>query len=269
MKPRFIFSAILAIGLGLPVASAQASMCPEKPIRFAHYEFGLAYSSGYGGIDDDIQKELERRSGCKFEISVRPRARTWLDLEYGGLDMAGSGVQTAGRDKFAWFFHYLLEDNVVVLGPKVPQDVHSTEQFLAVPALTLGGVRSYRYSPHYDTFVDQLIASKRHTDISDPGGLYKMFDAQRFDAFITNPILYLYYVKQLKLPAPKRIESWDRAGPTPSGLVLSKRNFTEAQARQWGALIHSMLSDGTVQKIVVKHMGPELGAKSIYRASGR
>ncbi len=254
--------------LGLVTAQSK-TLCLEHPIRFAHYEFGLMYSTGYGGVDDDLQKELERRSGCQFEVSVQPRARTWRDLENGSIDMAGSGVQTVARDNFAWFYHYIFEDNLVVLGPKVPPDMHSFSKFLADPKLNLGGVRSYRYSPYYDPYVDQLIANRRHVESADPGVLYRMFAIQRFDAFITNPILYLYYVKQLKLPAPTRVEDWDPGGPTPSGLVLSKKSFSAEQAAQWGALIQKMLADGSIQKITVKHMGAELGANAVYRPPSR
>ncbi|OYT92917.1 MAG: hypothetical protein CFE43_06485 [Burkholderiales bacterium PBB3] len=144
--------------------------------------------------------------------------------------------------------------------------MHNFAQFVADPKLTLGGVRSFRYSPYYDPYVDQLIAKRRHVESADPGALYRMFAIPRFDAFITNPILYLYYVKQLKLPAPARVEDWDPGGATPSGLVLGKRSFTKAQSAQWGALIHKMLADGSIQKITVKHMGAELGAKAVYRA---
>ncbi|OYT92918.1 MAG: hypothetical protein CFE43_06490 [Burkholderiales bacterium PBB3] len=103
-------------GLGVAgLAAAQdKSMCLDRLIRFAHYEFGLIYSSGYGGIDDDLQKELARRTGCQFEVSVRPRARTWTDLKSGNVDMAASGIQTPERDTYVWFHHYIVEDNVVV-----------------------------------------------------------------------------------------------------------------------------------------------------------
>ena len=265
MKRLVFCVGVLFAGLWQAAGAAEPSMCPEQPIRFAHYEFGLIFSSGYGGIDDDFQKELARRSGCSFEVSIQPRARTWLELERGTVHMAGSGIQTPARDKFAWFYPYVVEDNVMVLGPKVPKDVRTFEQFLTNPKLTLGGVRSYRYSPYYDGFVDQLIAANRHTDIADPEGLFRMFGVQRFDAFITNPILYLYYVKQLGLPAPQRAEDWDPAGPTPSGLVLSKAAFTEAQAEQWQALVEKLLADGTVRRIVVRHMGEKLGPSTVYQ----
>lgn len=265
-RSRHWLSALLGLWLNASVAAADPSLCLDRPIRFSHYEFGLIYSAGYGGIDDDLQQELARRSGCRFETMVWPRARTWTSLRTGELDMAGSGIPTPERDAYTWIFPYILEDNVVVLGPQVPAHVHSFEAFIRQPGLTFGGVRSYRYSPYYDRYVDTLIASRRWHEAVDPGALYRMFTVPRFDAFITNPILYLYYVKKRNLPAPARIEDWDPAGPTPSGLVLSKASFTPAQARRWEALLNQMLADGTVERIVIRHMGPEYGPATVYRA---
>lgn len=242
-------------------------LCPKHPIRFAHYEFGLIYSSGHGGIDADVQQELQRRSGCAFELSVLPRARIWKNLAEGDLDMAGSGIQTPERDKFAWFAHYLLENNVVILGPKTPKDMHNFDAFLANPNLLLGSVRSYSYSPYYDSIVTRLSKTNRTLQMAEPDNLYRMFEAGRIDAFITSPILYLYYVKQFKQALPARIEDWDPAGPSPSGLVLSKKTFTESQAQQWQSLIEQMLSDGSLLKIVSKYMGTELGPQTVYKAS--
>ena len=262
---RYLKILVCLAGLLGVYAQAQSTMCPERPIRFAHYEFGLIYSTGYGGIDDDLQKALAKRSGCKFEVSVLPRARAWLLLKAGGLDMVGSGIQTPERDQFAWFYHYILEDNVVVLGSRVGREVRTADQFLADSSLKFGGVRSYRYSPYYDAMVDSLIASGRVNEVPDPDAVFRTFERGRFDAFITNPILYLYYTKVLNLKLAKRLEDWDPAGATPSGLVLGRHAFTEAQAKQWEALISNMLQDGTILKIITKHMGPELGGKTVYR----
>ncbi len=260
-----LLAGLLGATLSAGAWAKDTTMCLDRPIRFSHYEFGLIYSTGYGGIDDDLQQELARSSGCRFETMLWPRARTWQALRTGELDMAGSGIQTAERDTFAWFFPYIMEDNVVVLGPRVPADVHSFDEFMRRPGLTFGGVRSYRYSPFYDRYVDELIAARRLNEAADPGALFRMFTVPRFDAFITSPILYLYYVKKRNLPAPPRIEDWDPAGATPSGLVLSKASFTPAQARKWGALVNQLLADGTVERIVVKHMGAEHGPATVYR----
>jgi polar amino acid transport system substrate-binding protein len=236
----------------------------EHPIRFAHYEFGLLFSEGTGGIDDDVQQELERRSGCKFLIDVRPRARIWYELEGGTLDMAGSGVETPARDKFAWFASYVVEDNQVHISSKVPVSIKSFEDFIDRTNLTIGGVRSYSYSPYYDRQVEKLTSIGRFTGAVDPTMLYRMFELGRFDIFIASQMLSLHYFKVLKMPVP-RIESWDSGTPTPSGLVISKRSFTPQQAAGWRKLIDQMLLDGTVKKILVRHMGKDWAPRGEYQ----
>lgn len=66
--------------------------------------------------------------------------------------------------------------------------MHSFAEFMRRPGLTFGGVRSYRYSPYYDRYVDELIAAKRWNEAA-PGALFRMFTVPRFGAFITSPIL--------------------------------------------------------------------------------
>ncbi len=136
---------------------AQAgSLCLDRPIKFSHYVQGLLFTEGVGGIDDDVQQELERRSGCKFLVDVRPRARIWYEMEGGTVDMAGSGVETTARDKFAWFAFYIVEYNKVYVGPRVPTSIKSFEDFIDDTNLMIGGVSSYSYSPYYDQQVQKL-----------------------------------------------------------------------------------------------------------------
>jgi polar amino acid transport system substrate-binding protein len=264
MSPRkFVafFSLLCSAWAG---AAHAGPLCLDRPISFAHYEFGLLYSEGYGGIDDDVQKELAKRSGCAFETSLRPRARIWVELERGTLDMAGSGVQTPARDKFAWFAHYVVEDNHVHIGPNVPASVKSMEDFIADPKLILGGVRSYSYSPNYDRQIQTLMDAKRFYSVNDPIMLYRMFDMGRYDIFIASQFLSLHYFKILQLKPPKRVQDWDQDRPTPSGLVVSKKTFTPEQAEGWQRLIAQMLADGTMRKILVKHLGEEQGPPAMY-----
>ncbi len=254
-----------ALFFSMNAFAQKESLCLDRPITFAHYDFGILHTEGEGGIDDDILAELERRTGCKFKISFEPRARIWKSLESGTLDMAGSGVQTPARDQFAWFSHYVVEDNQVTVGADVPESVKSMEAFLANPKLKFGGVRSYSYSPYYDKAVQQLIEEKRFYEVNNPKSAYEMFRKNRFDAFISSQFLLFYYIKKLKLEMPTRIEDWSsQEGPTPSGLVISKKSFTEKQGKGWQELIEKMIADGTVKKIAIKHMGEKMGAASVY-----
>ncbi len=256
---------LLAMMASASVSATPAGLCPKGgPIRYAHYEFGLLYTPEFGGIDEDIRRELEKRSGCRFQTSLRPRARIWLDLARGDLDMAGSGIQTSERDTFAWFAHYVLEDNQVVLGPRVPAELRDWSAFQAEPALKLGGVRSFSYSPFYDEQVDAIARQGRFVPVSDVRTLYRLFAHGQLDALIGSQFLIGHYQKHLKLP-PLRIEDWDPAPATPSGLVISKRRFTAAQARAWKALMREMLQDGTVLRIVSQYLPKEQAARLVYQ----
>lgn len=244
-------------------ARAAGPLCPEQPIRYAHYEFGLLYSEGAGGIDEDVRAELERRSGCHFQVVLQPRARTWLELESGALDMAGSGIQTPARDGFAWFAHYVFENNHVVLGPRVPPGLHSMAEFLATPGLRMGGVRSFRYSPFYDQAVDALMRQGRFAQEADTNSLHRLFERQSIDAFIASTFLTQF--RQLRTAEALRIEDWDPADASPSGLVLSKRSFSAAQAQAWQELVQQMLDDGTVFRIVQARVGERrLAEAAVY-----
>jgi len=254
--------------VGLTAAPAGANpLCPEGgPIRFAHYEFGLLYSADTGtGIDDEIQQELQRRSGCAFTVSLRPRARIWVDLQTGALDMAGSGIQTPARDAFAWFAHYVVEDNQVVLADTVPASVRDMADFLAQPRYRLGNVRSFSFSPYYDDQVAWLQRAGRLHTVSDTAALYRQFAQGRFQAFIASPFLSRHYFQRMGIPVPRRTEDWDPAPPTPSGLVMAKKRFSPAQAQAWQALVQGMLDDGTVLRIVGRYLGPKDAPAALYR----
>lgn len=261
---RGFFLALVLAGLAAP-AWAQELRCPAHPIRYSHYEFGLLYSADQGGIDEDIRQELEKRSGCAFEVSLRPRARIWLELERGDIDMAGSGVQTAERDRYAWFAHYVLEDNQVLLMPSVPATVRSFDDFLRAPALRMGGVRSFSYSPHYDQQMARLHRVGRVVQVSDTRSLFRQLGMGQFDALIASPFLTGYYLQKVGLP-PQRMVDWDPAPATPSGLVLARKSFTPEQARAWRDLVQQLLSDGTVQRILTQRLGDAAAAsQAVYR----
>ncbi len=178
--------------------------------------------------------------------------------------MIASGIQTAERDKFAWFAPYLTDKKFVLLGPKVPENITSIEQFLAEPKLSVGGVRSFKYSPFYDAFIEKLEALNRLQQVDDLETVYRMFARGRFAATIASPLAYKYYLKAHPSEGEIRIMNWDTGARGASALVLSKKRFTEKQAAQWQLLVQSLIADGTVLKILTKHIGEEEAKASVY-----
>lgn len=257
---------VLSCAVWLPVKAQNLdkSMCPRQTIRFAHYEMGSLYTKEHGGIDEDVLQELIKRSHCSFSISVLPRARSWYQLEVGSIDMLASGVQTAERDKFAWFLPYLVDKKYVLLGPKVPATITSMDQFIASNNLVIGGVRSFKYSPMYDALTERLEATQRMEQVGDLDTLYRMFAHGRFDATIASPLAYRYYLQRYPPLGKIRFMDWDPSSKSISALALSKKSFSAKQAKQWQALMRGMLSDGTVLQILNKHLGVEEAKQILY-----
>ena len=225
----------------------------------------MAYSSSTGrGIDADVQQELARRTGCRFEVSVQPRARTWSDLRAGRVDMAGSGVPTPERLAYVWIEPYLVEKNYMVLARRVGDDVRTLADFERERSLQMGGVRAFSHGPGLDPLVERLRKNHRLEEVADTETLFRMFAAGRFDAFVTSQFLLHYYLPQLPDPSALRIEDWDPVAAIPAGLVLSRRRFSAPQAQAWQGLVRDMVADGTMGRILERYLGPE-GRQSLYR----
>lgn len=264
LRSIFIIALFSIATNGFAKSSSSHELCPVQTIRFAHYEMGMLYVNGRGGIDEEVLQELIKRSGCRFSVSVLPRARSWYELEEGSLDMLASGVPTQEREKFAWFAPYLFDKKYVILGPTVPAQTASMEQFIANPKLMIGGVRSFKYSPLYDALVERLDATQRMEKVGDLETLYRMFAHGRFDATIASPLASRYYLERFPPHGKVRYIDWDPSSKGVSGLALSKKTFTAKQAKQWQALMHEMLRDGTILQILTRHLGSDEAKQLMY-----
>lgn len=247
---------LLLAALCWPLAgfSAEKPDC-TRPLSLALHDHGLLYSSQTGeGIDKDFADELARRSGCKLSISVMPRARIWQLIESGALDFSLSGITSNARERFAafaWYFsnkYYLLVRNDV--------GVQQLADFERNPALRLGVIRSFRYSPTANRLVDRLDALARVSYASNLDPLYQVLLDNRVQAMIIEPFDYPT-LENARIREQTRILEFDDP-PVPHGLIMSKKALPPAQQDAWRALVDGMRADGTVQHIFEKYLKPEL-----------
>lgn len=246
------------------VACAGSDEYCKQPIKLAFYEFGYFYYDGKG-MDKDIVDELQKRSGCRFEVQVMARARIWADLASGDLDMSVSGVQSPERDKFAWFAHYLSVKNYAIVYSKIAATVKTADDFLARPELQMGAVTSFRHGKDQDDWLSRLRRVKRVQESPDAETIFMKLKDDRVDAIFSHPPVYRYYLSFLGMENSVVIQDW-----TPlekgikAGLVMSKHRFSEAQADKWRSLILDMKKDGTLRKIYLKYL-PENEVDSMLK----
>lgn len=250
-----LFPLTLLYGLAGLALAQNAPVCPA-PITFALYENGYLYeTTSNSGIDKEVAEELSKRSGCRFEFSVKPRARIWAELENSDLMMTGSGIQTDKRDGFAWFVRYMALKNYVVL--KQSLDTKTAAQFATRPDLLWGAVRSYKHGTKADEFLEQMRQSSRVVEEADLKSMFQRFTTpNRTSAILAPPPGYAKYLKEMNFTSRVRIEDWfPEDQPIPHGLVFSKKFFSAAEMKKWRAIINQMRTDGTLKAIYRKYLG--------------
>jgi len=240
--------------LGVAALAADKPDC-DHPLGLALHDHGLLYSSQTGeGIDKDIADELIRRSGCKISVTVMPRARIWQLIESGALDFSLSGITNEARDRFAGFAWYF--SNKYYLLVRKDSGVRRLAEFGGNPALKLGVIRSFRYSPTANRMVDQLEAERRVSYSTDLAPLYQVLLDNRIQAMIIEPFDYPT-LESGRLRENTAILEFDDPS-VPHGLIMSNKSISASQQQAWRALVDGMRADGTVQRIFEKYFTPDL-----------
>ena len=245
----------------LATSSAAAADKPDcaHTYTLAYHEHGMLYSAATNtGIDKDVAEEMIKRSGCKFEVSLMPRSRIWLLIEEGKLDFSMSGISNDARDKyagFAWYFH-----NKYYLLARKDAHVKSLADFEKNPHLEIGAVRSFRYSPKANAFIDKLSEQHRITDVLEHKQLLNMIKLNRIQGMIIEP----FNNTQVEKHQLEKITTIIDAGDPPvlHGLIMSKKALTESEQNKWRAIIDDMREDGTLLRIMNKYFEPAM-AKSM------
>ena len=254
--PRSLRSAAAALLLAL---TALTSLAADKPscsrtLSLALHEHGLLYSSQTGeGIDKDIADELIRRSGCKFSVSLMPRARIWQLIESGALDFSLSGITNDSRERFAAFAWYFT--NKYYLLVRKDAAIKSLGDFERNPGLKVGLIRGFRYSPTANRFVDTLETERRVSYSTSLEPLYEVLLENRVQAMIIEPFDYPTLETATIREVTQVLEFDDPS--VPHGLIMSKKALPESQQRAWRALVDEMRADGTMQRIFEKYFSAE------------
>lgn len=246
--------ATMALASGMAAAAADLPMCPDHPIRFAYFEMGALYSRGVG-IDKDLVDALQQRSGCTFTAAVQPRARTWLELERGTLDMTASALSTPEREKFAWFADYFVDRNSLLLRTELSSSIQSLPDLVNDNRVRMGVVRGFAHGAELSGYVEKLRNLGRLEEVEDQEALYRMLAVRRFDAIFGDPYVYVQYLGQNQVADKVRVVELTTLPTTRNYLALSRKAFTQAQAQRWQELLNTMRADGSLQAIFQRHMG--------------
>ena len=257
---RLLLSLWVALASPVAAIAAERPDC-SRPFSLALHDHGLLYSSQTGeGIDKDVADELIRRSGCKVNVTLMPRARIWQLIEAGVLDFSLSGITNEARDRFAGFAWYF--SNKYYLLVRKDAGVNRRADFDRDAALKLGVIRGFRYSPTANRLVDELDARQRVTYANSLEPLYQVLLDGRVQAMIIEPFDYPTLESATIREQTLIVEFEDP--PVPHGLIMSNKSLSPAQQEAWRAVVNEMRGDGTTQRIFERYFKPDL-ARTLTR----
>ncbi len=263
---HYLFGALLFFTVWPAMAQPKyGPTCPPHPITLGVYDFGAFYHAGIG-LDKDVADLLQARSGCKFETPLMLRAEIWQRLQNGSLDMTLSAAATPERTVFSWAIPYLWIKNEMIINKGVDPNIQSASDFIAAPNLRLGVVRGHYPGKAYNDFVGQLRNIARVEETNEEERLFAMFKADRFQAMLASPLIYPTYLDEGKY----RIEDWMPNGPRDSSnLLISKKNFSQDEAKRWAELMNTIINDGSLRSMLEKYVPSAEAAKMLTVDKGR
>lgn len=255
----------LAGALALPSAAWAASglpACPEQPIRVGLYELGSFHSMPRGarqgaGLDRDIVAEMQKRSGCSFTFEPMARARIWIELRAGRLDMTLSALHSDDRASYTWLHPVMQMQSLTLLPRELLPEAGSRSTFMAQPGWVLGVVRGYQHQAADQAMVEALRAEQRVLEVVDQPALFAKLRAGQIQAMFTYPMVYRHYLQAEELQERFATTRWDaEEKPSHVNLALSKKTFPAEQAQRWRRLIDQISRDGTVERLLLRYVPP-------------
>jgi polar amino acid transport system substrate-binding protein len=261
MRPWIVLLAFLCI---LPQVRA-AGLCPPCPLRIALYEAGFLYFDGKG-VDKDLTDELKRRTGCAIEATALPRARAYLWLETGDVDIVMAAVPNPRRDTYAFFVPYMQQRFLTVMRADVPPDRATLAGFSGDPSLRLGAVRGVNYGGGRDVLYARMEAEQRLELGATLPTVFRMLKSRRFVAMFAIPLQYEKELADAGMAGEVRIVDWfPEEPPTLRCLAFSRKNFTAEQVKAWGGVVQAMQADGTIRAILARYLSRGEVTKALLR----
>lgn len=246
----------LLLAAGAPAWAAADSCGRPLQVGVSLLGWGLFEANGkLQGIVPDLVERLAQRSGCRLQLSLRPRARVMLDFQNAELDIVTSALRTADRDAVGDYLPYAFSGFDLIAHPSVPTQIDNVAALEADSSHRLGLVRGIQLSPRLMQAVERLASQGRIEWASDFNNLAARLTAERFGLGVFPTVIHGKLQHDGVLPAGfRRIELPD-SPPHPIGLYLQRRRMNDAQRRRVLAAMRQLVRDGEVTSIYVRYLG--------------
>ncbi|MCX9157833.1 transporter substrate-binding domain-containing protein [Niveibacterium sp. 24ML] len=260
---RILLLALGSLALLSGVAHADP-LCP-RPLRLAYSMLPPLYyqdEQGEGrGIEVDLAQALSHRTGCTFLPTYESRIRLWAAFDASQVDISLSGVATAERERFAVFLPYLHLRNVLLLRNAARSPAPASPNPMNDPETTLAVTRGFHYGPFWEPWISQVQSRGLVSQVAEEGDAVRLVAIGRADTTIVREIAWSYYASQYSDRPLRKLDVGATAGVM--SVVLSRKTLDPAVHKAIAKALSEMKADGSLLRILQKHLPAELADKVI------
>lgn len=206
------------------------------------------------GIDVDIARELQARSGCQLQLEETNPARLWPAIQAGRVDLSSGATFLPERLADAEFLWLIRGHAMVLMTQAQARRSPTRAEFDADPALRLGVIRSARRGAQAQAWVDQLRAQGRLSESGDMPGLLRAFEAGRVAAVLLLPGA-LHGLRDESWLSAHPMQDWLPQDRITAGWAMSRAHVPEATRQRLREAGDAMRQDGTLLRLLRKNLG--------------
>ena len=252
------------LGCCLPLL---AGACPPVT-RVGISDLGLAaYRDGttIRGTSVDIVNELARRTGCKVDYVWLPRARLFMEMETGHIDMTMGAVRQAERDAYASFYPYAYVQYDLLLLRRADQHFTGLTDFVQRGSGRLNLTRGFKYPAAIDALLNTLTAQGRVEEVNSFETVFSKLEMGRADGTLATAQIYAKYLSPDQLRHQISVIPLPEVEAQFSGIYLSHRSLSAADRLRFGKALKAMVADQSIISIYHRYFD-EATVKRLFRA---
>ena len=254
---------LLAALLALAAPAARAGCSRDITVPFSPNS-GRVFAEGgeVRGIYPDLLRVVGPKNGCRFVISLVPRARQVAMFENGSADLLLPASRTPARDKLGIFVPILNNRAMVISLASNRPPITSAQDLLARHELKVAVVRGFDYGEQYMMLMKELGKQGRVFSEVDANAVARLLQAGSVDVTIMGPTVMVAAIEREPRVAGMldklRIEAIPELGWKYSGAYISRRSLSPEDQAALRELLDKMARSGAVLDGYQRAFRPEL-----------
>jgi polar amino acid transport system substrate-binding protein len=249
-----------ALPLALAFASAPARAACERvfkvPLALSGYSV-MAKAETLTGVYPELLRTFEAKNGCRFTLSLVPRARQEALFMGGHSDLMLPVTRTPARERYGYFIPMTSNRATAIRFNAREEPLHTMAELVADKTLRVVLVRGYDYGEQYQAMIKTLKAQGRLSLEATPVEVARLLHAGMADLTLMAPSIMLGALRTdprvADLAAEMRSEPLDDLPWTDVGVYISRTTVSETDRAALEKLFTAAVKSGAVWDSFKRH----------------